>query len=145
VEAEEPNLPEWPASCRGLSADPNELVCTVAQEIVNTEGVTLFRVAFQRQAWRDEVVVNVRTPLSLFLPKGVSIGVDQSVLKTVEYERCGGSGCDVFTVMSGSDMNAVLEGQALELVFWRDGETSQSVSIPLARFSERWAVISGKN
>lgn len=130
--------PTWPSTCRGETADPEQIVCTVAQRIFGAEGEVLFNIAFQKQGWRDDVLLNIRTPLSLHLPNGLTYAVDGAPLQSLDYERCTRDGCNVFTVVPADAMDRLLSGALLQITVWRDAERSETLDIPLTRFAENW-------
>lgn len=134
----EAGQPDWPSTCRGETADPAQMVCTVGQRVFGRDGEVLFSIAFQKQGWRDDVLLNIRTPLSLYLPNGLSYSVDGAAIQSLDYERCTPDGCNVFTVVPADGMDRLLSGALLQITVWRDAERSETLDIPLTRFAENW-------
>lgn len=132
---------EWPVSCRANSLDGEGTACTIGQNISNAQGQMLFRVAFQVQSGRDDILLNIVAPLTIYLPDGITYSVDGDVIDTFQYERCFEYGCNAFGLVSQSQLQSVLVGGSLDLIFSTAPETQQNISIPLERFSEQWASI----
>ena len=132
---------EWPVSCRANSLDGEGTACTIGQNISNAQGQMLFRVAFQVQSGRDDILLNIVAPLTIYLPDGITYSVDGNVIDTLQYERCFDYGCNAFGFISPSQLQSILVGGSMDLIFSTTPESQQNVSIPLERFSEQWALV----
>jgi invasion protein IalB len=133
--------PEWPVSCRANSLNGEGTACTIGQNISNAQGETLFRVAFQVQSGREDILLNIVAPLTIYLPDGITYSVDGNVIETFQYERCFEYGCNAFGFVSHSQLQSLLVGGSMDLIFSTAPESRQNVSIPLERFAEQWASV----
>lgn len=132
---------EWPVSCRANSLNGEGTACTIGQNISNAQGQMLFRVAFQVQSGRDDILLNIVAPLTIYLPDGITYSVDGNVIDTLQYERCFEYGCNAFGFVSQSQLQSLLVGSSLDLTFSTAPEARQNISIPLERFAEQWASV----
>lgn len=132
---------EWPVTCRAQSLNGEGTVCTVGQDISNAQGQMLFRVAFQVQSERDDILLNIVAPLTIYLPDGITYSVDGNIIDKFQYERCFEYGCSAFGLVSPSQFQPVLVGGSLDLTFSTGPDAQENVTIPLERFSKQWASI----
>ncbi len=121
---------DWSRIC--TASTEGVQVCQIVQSAnQNESGQLVFQTAVGYVADNDRPILYLTAPLGIFLPRGISIFVDDSEEGlTATVQRCDGSGCLGLLAMSETFVDSLKKGNAAKLVF---GATAQqNVSLPLS-------------
>ncbi|XOV88420.1 MAG: invasion associated locus B family protein [Pseudomonadota bacterium] len=121
---------DWSRIC---SSNPEgATVCQIVQSAnQNESGQLVFQTAVGYVADNERPIMYLTAPLGIFLPRGISIFVDDSEEGlTATVQRCDGSGCLGLLAMTEAFVDKLKKGKAAKLVF--GATATQNVSLPLS-------------
>ncbi len=131
----------WRASC--AAADRTApLDCALEQRaFVSQSGQLLVAVTVRVDGKDRKPALMVHTPLGLYLPAGVTIGVDEAKPDTLGLQTCDATGCYAGTALSDALLARMAGGRQLSVGFQDLLKRDVSVSMPLDGFAEGWKKI----
>ncbi len=133
--------PLWPSRCvadsRGSAVD-----CTIEQRaFVQNTGQLVAAVTVRVPADTGKPVLMVQTALGLFLPAGVTLGVDGSDPVKFDLQTCDANGCYAGAPLSDELLSAMERGEKLNVAFQNLKKQTISVPLPLMGFAASYQKI----
>lgn len=120
---------DWSKIC--VDQPEGKPVCQVVQSAnQNKSGRLVFQTAIGYVSDNDHPIMYLTAPLGIFLPKGVSIFVDDNPGLTATVQRCDGNGCLALLALKPDLVKQLETGKEAKLVF--AATAKQNVSLPLS-------------
>jgi invasion protein IalB len=120
---------DWSKIC--TTSDDDKRVCQIVQSAnQNESGALVFQTAVGYVDDTDKPVMYLTAPLGIFLPRGITVVIDDKPGVTATVQRCDGNGCLGLLVLEPDFVDALKKAAAAKLVF--AASAKQNVSIPLS-------------
>ncbi|MEX0941953.1 MAG: invasion associated locus B family protein [Pseudomonadales bacterium] len=118
---------DWSRIC--TTGEPR--VCQVVQSANQDEtGNLIFQTSIGYVANNDRPIMYLTAPLGIFLPRGISVIVDDDPPLTATVQKCDGNGCLGLLALSQDAIESLKAGTQAQVVFGASAQ--QNVSIPLS-------------
>jgi invasion protein IalB len=140
VSADEPAASQWTKTC---GKDGNgQPICIVEQTVLAMpQKALVLHIAFARGAGgmgRFEV----RAPLGVILPPGISLSVDGGKSTQLPFQRCSAQGCDADATLDKTALDIFLKGKVLLAHYTVNDKQGFDISIKLDGLPAAFATLS---
>ncbi|MDQ0317273.1 invasion associated locus B family protein [Amorphus orientalis] len=126
----------WSSRCTSASRDA-PATCQIEQRAVITEtGQLLLLVTIAVPGDSRQPILNIRTPLQLFLPAGVNIDIDERNAQKLNYQTCDQQGCYARMDISNALLDAMIKGGKLNIIIENLNRQKLTVPMSLTGFTE---------
>lgn len=120
---------DWSKIC--VEQEKGGKLCQIVQSAnQNSTGKLVFQTAVGYVPDNDKPIMYLTGPLGIFLPKGISVFVDDNPGLTATVQRCDGSGCLALLALNEDMLKQLQSGKKGKLVFAANAK--QNVSLPLS-------------
>jgi invasion protein IalB len=135
IGAEEPAPPaSWATRCvSGGRADPID--CSISQRAVTQQGQLVGAVTIRMPREGGDPLMVVTAPLGLYIPAGISFGVDEGALQPLQLRTCERGGCVADVTLSADILTSMRGGQKLNIVFQNGPQRAVTLPMSLVGFT----------
>lgn len=124
---------DWSKIC--TTGEP--AVCQIVQSANQDEtGNLIFQTSIGYVQDNDEPIMYLTAPLGIFLPRGISVIVDENPPLTARVQRCDGNGCLGLLALSTDAISSFRKGTKAQVVFAASAQQNVSVPLSLDGFSQ---------
>ena len=128
--AAKPADSSWSVHCEAKSRDARP-DCRIEQRAVVTKtGRLLLQITLRVPAETRKPVMMIQGPLGSFLPAGIQLDVDGSVLVKLPFQTCEANGCFAGTPVSSDQLRALFGGQKLNVHL--QSVNKQPITVPMS-------------
>lgn len=133
--------PPWSSRCISVARD-TPFDCQLEQRAVITEtGQLVFLVTIRVPADTRKPVLMIQAPLSVFLPEGVRLNVDNQNEMKLDYQTCDNQGCHAATPIADDLLRAMFKGSKLNVAIQGLDRQTFTVPMSLTGFTELYGKI----
>lgn len=135
IGAEEPApAASWATRCvSGGRADPID--CSISQRAVTQQGQLVGAVTIRMPREGGDPLMVVTAPLGLYIPAGISYGIDNGALQPLQLRTCERGGCVADVTLGADVLNAMRAGQRLNIVFQNGPQRAVTLPMSLVGFT----------
>lgn len=132
----EATFDDWSRIC--TNAESGEEVCQIVQSAnQNESGRLVFQTAVGYVADNDRPIMYLTAPLGIFLPRGISIFVDEEEDGlTATVQRCDANGCLAVLALEENWVDKLKKGGEAKLIFAASAQQNVSVPLSLTGFTD---------
>lgn len=124
----------WATRCvSGGRTEPID--CSISQRAVTQQGQLVGAVTIRLPREGGDPLMVVTAPLGLYIPAGISFGIDTGSLQPMQLRTCERSGCVADTVLNADTLNAMRGGQKLNIVFQNGPQRAVTLPMSLVGFT----------
>ena len=128
----------WSKICTAGDGDPHH--CQIVQSANQKDtGRRVFHTALGYVDDNDKPILYMTAPLGIFLPRGISIFVDDQPGLRAAVQICDANGCLGLLALEDDFLELLKEGETAKLVFATSAEQNVSVPLDLNGFKKAYA------
>ncbi|MBF0453410.1 MAG: invasion associated locus B family protein [Magnetococcales bacterium] len=106
----------WTFSCKAMG--PGKTRCGLIQQVqTRRSGKTILYATLGYAGKGGRLVLMLRTPLNIYLPTGVQVGIDSGPLQSAPLQQCKKKGCVALLKISNTLLEAFYSGTQMRVVF----------------------------
>jgi invasion protein IalB len=131
----------WIVQC-SAAAREGPIDCAIVQRAFITEtGRLLTQFTIRVPADTRQPTISIQTPLSPFLPAGITVDVDGANGSKLEYQTCDANGCYAGSPLSDDFLQAMFRGQKLNLTIQALNKQPVKIALELTGFTTAYRKI----
>lgn len=119
---------DWSKICT-LDEASDTRVCQIVQS-ANQNDQLVFQSAIGYVEGNEQPIMYLTAPLGIFLPKGITVIVEENPGLTAIVQRCDGKGCLALLALEDATIDAMRKGTDAKIIFAANAQ--QNVSLPLS-------------